>query len=237
MTTTLEARPSVIQNPEIEELRQPVQNLLRQLAPNINTGAYAVILGEDASGRIPTLIFRKVIGEIYQRLGLSQPYPETHFFASYCPPAQEVSSQFKTYLERGNIPQKAQGKRVLIVTEQITSGDHMKPYLQCLRDSKVGIYRDVATTGASRSSYFSKDGKFKDLLQATIFSGRRSLLPGIYDNHLLAGVEKNTSPPTLFAHLLPVPERLQARQDVEITAGKLVSWYFQQGLNRAPAAI
>ena len=44
----------------VAELREPMQKILQAMRENIEQGDYVAILGEDASGRIPALIFRKI---------------------------------------------------------------------------------------------------------------------------------------------------------------------------------
>lgn len=64
---------------EVKELRQPMIKLLRDLREQIDSGKYQLIVGDDDSGRIPTLIFDKVVRAIYEEQGY--PMPETIFFA------------------------------------------------------------------------------------------------------------------------------------------------------------
>ena len=51
---------------QIEALKEPIRDLLKQLHEHIDSGAYKLLIGGDTSGRIPTLIFNKVIKKIYQ---------------------------------------------------------------------------------------------------------------------------------------------------------------------------
>ncbi|MBI5420722.1 MAG: hypothetical protein HZA35_00180 [Parcubacteria group bacterium] len=53
---------------EIVELEEPIQRLLDQLRPHLEKNEYRLIIGDDASGRIPTLIMRKVMDTIYAGL-------------------------------------------------------------------------------------------------------------------------------------------------------------------------
>jgi len=69
----------LIKHPEIAELREPIQNLLEQLRDKIDKGEYGVIIGDDASGRIPALILDNVIKSVYQDKGYTK--PKTIFFA------------------------------------------------------------------------------------------------------------------------------------------------------------
>lgn len=62
---------------KIADLRGSMEKLLDQLRPHIEGGEYQLIVGDDASGRIPTLIFRRIIKAIYEEKGY--PKPETAF--------------------------------------------------------------------------------------------------------------------------------------------------------------
>ena len=61
--------------PEIEELREPIKKLLEQLHPHLENGEYQILISDEASGRIPALVFLHVINEIYRKKG----YPPLTF--------------------------------------------------------------------------------------------------------------------------------------------------------------
>ena len=46
-----------IKHAEIAKLREPIKNILEQMRERIDRGEYTLIIGDDASGRIPTWIF------------------------------------------------------------------------------------------------------------------------------------------------------------------------------------
>ena len=53
----------------IEELSKPLLKILENLRPDVESGSYKVILGDDGSGRIPALILAKAINTIYATKG------------------------------------------------------------------------------------------------------------------------------------------------------------------------
>lgn len=52
--------------PEISRLYRRIERLLTQLKPEIDKCAYELIIGDDTSGRIPTLIFERVMNTLYR---------------------------------------------------------------------------------------------------------------------------------------------------------------------------
>jgi len=53
--------------------------ILEQARESIDKGEYNILIGDDASGRVPTLIFRRVLQDVYKEKGYDA--PKTLFFA------------------------------------------------------------------------------------------------------------------------------------------------------------
>ena len=70
---------SAIKNTEILMLANPMEEILSRMRKQIESGEYRLIIGDDASGRIPALILNKVLSAFYQKLGYKS--PQTIFFA------------------------------------------------------------------------------------------------------------------------------------------------------------
>lgn len=68
-----------IESPKISSLREPFQKIFLKLQESIDSGEYNLIIGDDASGRIPALVVRNFIKEVYAKRGY--PKPATRFFA------------------------------------------------------------------------------------------------------------------------------------------------------------
>ena len=58
-----EANPEYCFEGEFKELESLVLPLIEKLKENIDKGEYDMLIGDDASGRIPTLILRGIINE------------------------------------------------------------------------------------------------------------------------------------------------------------------------------
>lgn len=214
----------------IEELREPIRDLLRQLHEHINNGSYKLLIGGDASGRIPALIFDKVIRKIYREKGFDVPRTLTSFIAGgqrYADPgpgektkSEEIKTNIRKHyigdnLKDSNKDGKYDG-RVLIVEDTIASGASIQPVTQALRE--LGIEFDIATIGfmATNKKYI------EDSLGGTIFH-YMDKTPNIYARRSLSGVAKNRG--DLFS--LPQVSRnsIKARVDTDKVADELADWY------------
>ncbi len=130
---------------EITELRSSCELLLEQLHDRIEKGSYDLIFGDDASGRIPTMILRDVINRVYHDRGQKIPY--TAFVAG------------SRFIDEAHIPEKTEklvqhikkivewndaSERALVVTDTIGTGLSLKALFDALKDN--GIEYDIATT-------------------------------------------------------------------------------------------
>lgn len=82
----------------IEDLRAPTQKILQQLHKKIEKGEYTIIMGDDTSGRIPTLIIGGVIKELYQENHF--PAPLVRFIAGGSLSYEGIISKFNEYSEK-----------------------------------------------------------------------------------------------------------------------------------------
>jgi len=217
---------------EIAELEKPIENLVGQLKEAIDSGKYDTLIGDDASGRIPTLILRKVILERFRKLHPdATPEQEreavkTFFIAGgYAKNNEELRKFFSEKL-KNNVT-----KKVLFITEAIVSGSTVNRVIRLLEGE--GISSDVA---AVESPYvpnkesadiiaeifkglgLSQDAINKAVLndavenrpdylrdtKAEIFSGDTSgRVPSIKEKYSLGGVEKDSRSSSTIAHAVP----------------------------------
>src|SRR3989344_9337060 len=54
-------------------LEDPLANILEKLRPELERGEYRLIIGDDASGRIPTRIVGEVIKKLSEERGFPRP--------------------------------------------------------------------------------------------------------------------------------------------------------------------
>lgn len=163
----------------IEELAKPIRTIVEQLRPAIDGGQYGAIIGDDASGRIPTLIFRKIISTVYQRSGWDS--PQTLFLAgsrnAKSPPDKRVDIQ--KYLSQhlkttGKLPENR--SRVLLVTDTIVTGSSLRPMTESLKNMAQEF--DIATVAFDSDSDDLKI--LEEKLGAKIFFGETDKTPNIY---------------------------------------------------------
>lgn len=171
---------------EIEETKKLMIDLIDQLGEEIENGLYQVLIGDDASGRIPALMFHYFLRELCQRRG--QPAPKTYFYPATRandPYAHHIYSDVHKYLEQFRIKDKLkEGGKVLIVTEMIESGSALSPVALYLNE--LNIPYDIAS--------LSLRGNMSDiqnrLVRESVHFAKENYVPSTTWNHKMAGVKK-----------------------------------------------
>lgn len=193
-----------IRNKDVGELRKPIEKLLFEIRSSIDRGEYAMIIGDDASGRIPTLIFDRILKSIYRKKGMKE--PQTRFFAGSGSgtKGESIREQKTEALEKHIQNEMAKGRwqvgrgKILIVTDTIVTGNSLLPLADALHH--LGIRYDIATIGfPSCDDPEQQEEERKELeakLHATIFAGHE-WTPSLYEHKEISGVQKN--PAELFA--------------------------------------
>ena len=214
-----------IKHEEIAYLEGPILSLLREMLPNIERGEYDLIIGIGASGPLPTLIIEKFIKHVYSKKGLVM--PDTRFLAGNI-----IEENAEKEIEKWNPL-----KKVLIIEDTIASGASIRALCSIL--DYDGIRFDVATV-ANLYDRGGVDRRIADHLGAeNIFFGT-SMIPEIYGQHDLSGVEKEGEGESFSKSYKQsekdrgydtngVQERLnEAREDAGIVSQHLIDWYESQ---------
>ena len=174
-----------IENYEIEELEEPIWEILRQLRESIKSGDFSTIIGDDASGRIPALIFGKFLNGYNTKHGLNK--VETLFFAGS---GRNPKEDFEHYIKSDEIEAylKTQGldRDVLIVTDTVSSGNSLRPLTIALK--RIGKKYEIASVGKSTSNELG----ITEALGVTPKFGFKDRAPRVYGVLELAGVRKHT---------------------------------------------
>lgn len=245
-----EKKLSEIKNPEIRELKQPIEKILEELQENIKEGKYNYIIGDDTSGRIPTLIFDKVLKTVAEKEG--KKIPQTIFFAGESEKfldgdekRQLQKKKLRQYLEL-QIKDKKGNKNVLIVTDTILSGDHLVSLSRILKEKD--IYFDFATVGLESAFFEGRANQQKEKLEkrlgGKIFYGTLGTPPiynaihqGLDDKHKrlpLSGVRKETGSiitEPFKKEMFPQDQVkmqkviMQTREDAKILSEYLIAWF------------
>ena len=211
-----------IKHAEIKALEKPLQNLLDQLREKIDGGDYHTIIGDDASGRIPTLILRRLFNEVYSKKNL--PPIKTFFIAG----SQKISDSDKIkktdrifdYLKSINISAGEPRKKVLIVTEVIETGKGLLPLTDAL--NKLEIDYEIASVG---DETWWHDRKVE--LGITYYGIKDT--PAIFETPELAGVKKDYH--NLISDVAKTEHTDDAREDVKILSEQLINWYNNDSQN------
>jgi len=216
-------------------LKEPIRDLLKQLHEHIDSGAYKLLIGGDTSGRIPTLIFNKVIKKIYQEKDFHVPQTMALFIAGG--DREGKSEKIKAHIQKHYAKQNFEIRnvtlielikeklklgtfsglngRVLIIEDTIASGSSIKPVTDALK--KTGIKFDIATIGFLGDRTCSE----KDLGGKVFYSFNGT--PSIYGMNSLSGVKKERG--DLFSRPYVSDKSKKARLDADIVANELAEWY------------
>lgn len=210
----------------VEELESPIFWIIDQLKDKLKDGHFQVLIGDDASGRIPSLIFKKVIDHIYEKNGHQK--PELKFFSG-------TKGNIKADLKESNTKaitefatkQGLAGKNALLITDYIQSGAGMVSLTRGLENA--GINLEVATMALNEESKsIAKNVPYP------IHDGENIVAPLVYGRYDLGGVRKDkvnrdSIHAKRFRDTAPgfsdQEDINMARRDADIVAAKIIKWY------------
>ncbi len=223
---------------EVAELELPIKIIIEKIESRIENGEYGLIIGDDASGRILTLILGNFIKKISEMKRLDK--PNIIFIPGRL--RRRIlgrDNDIKELEEHVSSFGASKDKRVLIVTDTVLTGDSLKTLVAVLHE--IGFTCDIATIGVETDE---KDLLERDsnLQHAEIISGEYYTednfmphTPGLYREKTLSGVTKKAGKiksTTLKSSGSDKDERgmiqdqiNQAREDAGIVTDHLVSWY------------
>ena len=223
-----------IENSEIDRLEGPTEVILEKILDKIERGEYNLIIGADASGRVPTLIFKKFIDYLYQKLGYQK--PKTIFLAGAGMGLKGATGSEKSFLEhkQGGAKEyieKLGPKKVLIVEDTIVRGSSIHFMCEILENMVIPF--DVV----SITSYNDET----EIEEVRRYLGAENVYVGtdksgdIYGNRHLSGVIKDKT--QVFSkpykqefasedEKANIQKKInQARKDAEIVTGHIIDWY------------
>ena len=161
---------------EISELEAPLKRIIEKLSVRIEDGEYSLIIGDDASGRIPAIILGNFVKRISEARGLVN--PDIIFIPGKLD--NGLQSFLDKILNRKNTSKQQeeldeyvsnQGaikeKRILIITDTIQSGYSLKTLVDLL--NRAGYNCDIATIGMETP--IVGQGMKESLKGIDIFSG------------------------------------------------------------------
>lgn len=172
-----------------------------KIAERIEIGEYSYILGEDASGRIPTLFLGEIVKNIATLKDVKS--PEVRFYAGFRTTSSSIYEEdekkiteykeTRTQWEKGvgeflnnlkrNIPTDKKTK-ILLCTETLSTGRSIKNIAKLLEEHDIDFDIVAFTGGDTRMNSFLGH----DVFRGKLFAG--DLDDGFRKNYLMSGVWK-----------------------------------------------
>src|SRR3989344_105859 len=229
------------------DLEEPIRKILKDILPNIEKGDYQLIIGDDASGRIPTLIFDKFIKAVYKEKGFNA--SQTIFFAGSSflwsrggEPMEKMLDDMQNYVENINRERGQRIKNALIVTDSIISGSSISPIIEALK--AADITPDLVVIGVQppeRGNYIDAQDRNRRIGVINDPSIRKysvgmDRFPKVLGDHETSGVYKNEKDlfSTRYKDYDGIGEEYgneiqdktnKARGGVSIISDNLIDWY------------
>lgn len=222
----------------VAELELPIKIIIEKIRSRIENGEYGLIIGDDASGRIPTLILGNFIKTISEQRGLGK--PNIIFIPGKLASSVLWGSNDRKVLEKhvGKFG-ATKDKRILIVTDTVLSGNSLKKLVELLHEMEFVC--DIATIGVETDEEDLLDRDF-NLQHSEVISGEYQTehsffinTPKIYQEKTLSGVTKKrgqTKSTTIKSTESDKDEKEmiqdqinQARKDAGVVTDHLISWY------------
>jgi hypothetical protein len=215
------ARPIV--SIQIDELMPAMQSGISELRETIVNGYYDALVGDDTSGRIPTLILRGVISHIdraYGRPSLPAIFVNGRYEGLTSVDEQRLSQKMRALSKRST-----QTPRALIVTEYMSGGGHVAGIGKVIHSA--GVAYDIFAVGRRNNvTLYRNKGVLQD--GENIFPTVDMLkeCPRLYNNKELSGYKSGPSGAVKF-----VPDYRdtfnEARKDVKAAIARLVNNNFR----------
>ena len=143
------------------ELESLILPLIEKLKENIDKGEYDVLLGDDASGRIPTLILRGIINERNRKRHPEFKSSELEIKTRFVAGGQlKNKDKLKDAIKESGLEVK---KKALVVTEYISSGKSMEKFSTALKELNIPF--DIAVLKSEFSGANSDFQKLSDKLK------------------------------------------------------------------------
>lgn len=174
---------------DIPTIEKPLRVLVGQLKNNFENGTYALLIGDDTSGRIPTLIMKNVSDVVTQKRGLPI-LPTVFVQAGRYLNDEQVQKQIEDL--RIRYGSTMQGKKALLITDYIRSGGTLKRLAEIFSENNLRF--DVATldTDQSEEEYRQQGIISPDTNVFSGNSGAEHRQPVIWRHSGLVGIEPHS---------------------------------------------
>ncbi len=215
---------------EFERLEKSTISLVEQLKEKIDRGEYDMLISDDSSGRLHTLILRKVINERNRKMHPELPQNETEVKTRFIAGGTDIDDRYSKISEFFQKLRPEVKKKALLVTEYMNTGRSIRYLAELIEHS--GIDFDIATDRAEDTPEGYKR-KFPNTLGSkVVYVGMVGREFPLYKKPWLTGVEKklfsSEAHPRAYRDNLDAPiqgsqeDVNKAREDVGILADKVL---------------
>lgn len=205
----------------IFELKKPLGKILHALSEDINNGNIQYLIGDDTSGRVPTLILRNCISQLYGAKDM--PAPRTFFINGPGAGATLSKEEMRVRVEKitehlgSRILSGDNSRKTILVTEAMMFGRSMIPIVKACQQLK--LHTEIVSIGIEDAK---EPVDLEKLLGVKINYGMPGT-PEIYNKPAFAGVYKEKpNNDTIFgkmeqeASLLATPYKKTVMKDRQI---------------------
>jgi len=208
---------------DFEATKYYFANLAKQLTSAIRNHEYNLVIGDDASGRIPTLVIGGLMKEVYREDKANPPH--ILFLTGKSLLKKEEQADLDSYLHTIIKQQgiNSENSKILLVTEYIEGGRHVANFIDAFK--RVGLSCDVATLLTRKSPEYYRDSPdFKDVKTHIGDSRSRGIL-AFLQRPGLSGVTKPRS--GIFAMRSKLNDSQYIKQVRESDVKKMVDYLKQ----------
>lgn len=232
---------------EIAELEAPIKKIIEKIKDRIENGEYGLVIGDDASGRIPARILGGFIKEIMGARGMDEPnlvfipgkLKEDSVWQKILKIGHQSHQELEEYLDKNGATKE---KKILIVTDTLQSGMSLKTLVDLLRQTDYKF--EIATIGIEQPmigkkfnqnlpgiDFVSGEYRSQDYSESpgvpSLYNERSKKLSGVYKN---PGDQVSKPFKSLFKQDQGEIQKSinQSRQDAKTMISHLIDWYESQ---------
>lgn len=176
---------------EFEKARENFESLIKELTPAIRNHEYNVVVGDDASGRIPARVISGLMKEVYEEDEVH--LPKIKFLAGgrHRRLTEEFGNKLDDYFYKLVSEKKIKPQdKILLVTEHMDSGTSEAQIIRTVK--KAGLDCDIAALACWRNPVFYRNSLPRSAFGGVkIYSGGNDLNDLYFWNKpFISGVEK-----------------------------------------------
>ncbi len=206
----------------IKKIEKAMTDMVLSLRERIDSGEYSLIISDETSARIPTLILRKIINERNKENNKDKTDKENETKTSFLTFRSNHSEDLLTEeLFRDNKNEKP--KRVLVVTEFVQSGKGLSTIAKKLKEYNIDFDFAIMRIALGEDYVKKNNEEIKDV---DFFVGEDyPLPPAVWQTEYLTGVtKKNNEVHSKLLEKTPYSQEYinLARKDINIMAEKIL---------------